>query len=142
MAYENNGKKFVAVINRKHPLPVILNALAHAAFGLSGKGSHIGHLLDYRNGATGLLAKVDESPFIILEAKNANQLQVLLSAAMADPRLAYNAFTASMIGDSAAAQIKATQVATAEGLDFIVVILFGFREDVEPLTKRFSLLRN
>jgi len=49
MTYENNGKKFVAVINRKHPLPVILNALAHTAFGMSGKGAHVGHLLDYHN---------------------------------------------------------------------------------------------
>lgn len=26
-------------------------------------------------------------------------------------------------------------------LDFVVVVLFGLREDVEPLTKRFSLFK-
>jgi hypothetical protein len=142
MAYENNGKKFVAVINRRHPLPVILNALAHAAFGMSGKGPDIGNLLDYRNDATDFLAKVDESPFIILEAKNSSQLQFLLSVAMKTSNVSYNVFTTSMIGGSAQAQLAATQAATGEGLDFVAVTLFGPREVVEPLTKRFSLFRS
>ena len=141
MAYENNDKKFVAVVNRKHPLPVILNALAHAAFGMSGKGPHVGRLLDYPNQATGFSAKVDESPFIILEAKNSSQLQTLVSVAMDSTHVAYNVFTTSMIGRSADAQISATQAAAGEGLDFVLVVLFGPREDVEPLTKRFSLFK-
>lgn len=98
MTYENNDRKFVAVINRKHALPVVLNALAHAAFGMSGKGPHVGRLLDYPNHATGFLARVDESPFIILEAKNSDQLQMLAMAAKDRAHLAYNVFTTSMIG--------------------------------------------
>lgn len=141
MAYENNDRKFVAVLNRKHSLPVILNALAHAAFGMSGKGHHVGRLLDYPNHATGFLAKVDESPFIILDAKNSSQLQTLVSVASDAPNVAYNVFTTSMIGRSASAQMAATQAAVGEGLDFVVVVLFGPREDVEPLTKRFSLFK-
>ncbi len=131
----------MAVVNRKHPLPVILNALAHAAFGMSGNGTHVGRLLDYPNHAIGFLAKVDESPFIILEAKNNSQLQTLVSAAMDSANLAYNVFTTSMIGRSADAQVAATQEAAGEQLDFVVVVLFGPREDVEPLTKRFSLFK-
>jgi hypothetical protein len=46
-----------------------------------------------------------------------------------------------MIGRSADAQITATQAAAGEGLDFVLVVLFGPREDVEPLTKRFSLFK-
>ncbi len=120
---------------------MILNALAHAAFGMSGKGTHIGRLLGYPNHATGILAKVDESPFISLDAKNSSQLQTLVSVAMNSAHLAYNVFTTSMIGRSADAQVAATQAAAGEGLDFVVVVLFGPREDVEPLTKRFSLFK-
>ena len=141
MTYENNDQKFVAVINRKHELPVTMNALAHAAFGMSGKGRQIGRLLDYPNNATGFLAHVDESPFIILEAKNSSQLKMLTIAAMDNARLTYNVFTTSMIGSSANGQIAATRDAIDEGLDFVVVVLFGLREDVEPLTRRFSLFK-
>lgn len=141
MTYENNDRKFVAVINRKHTLPVVLNALAHAAFGLSGQGAHVGRLLDYPNHATGFLARVDESPFIILEAKNSDQLQMLAMAAMDRARLAYNVFTTSMIGRSADSQIASTRDAMGDELDFVVVVLFGLRENVEPLTKRFSLFK-
>lgn len=141
MTYENNDRKFVAVINRKHSLPVVLNALAHTAFGMSGKGPHVGRLLDYPNHATGFLARVDESPFIILEAKNNAQLQVLATAVMDRARLVYNVFTTSMIGSSVDSQLASTRDAIGDNLDFVVVVLFGLREDVEPLTKRFSLFK-
>lgn len=141
MTYENNDQKFVAVINRKHSLPVVLNALAHAVFGISGKGPLVGRLLDYPNNATGFLACVDESPFIILEAKNSAQLQMLATATMDKARLVYNVFTTSMIGRSADSQIASTRDAIGDNLDFVVVVIFGFREDVEPLTKRFSLFK-
>jgi hypothetical protein len=31
--------------------------------------------------------------------------------------------------------------ATDDSLDFVVVVVFGAREDVEPLTKKFSLFK-
>jgi len=141
MAYENNGKKFVAVINRQQPLPIILNALAHTAFGMSGKGAAVGNLLDYRNSATCFEAKIDEYPFIILEAKNSNQLKTLTANVVENRHIVYNVFTTSMIGASAQEQREATLTATDESLDFVVVAVFGAREDVEPLTKKFSVLR-
>jgi hypothetical protein len=141
MAYENNGKKFAVIVNRKHPLPVVLNAMAHAAFGMSGKGQDIGNLLDYSNGGTGFSAKIDEYPFIILEAKTSNQLQTLVSSVVDDEGIAYNVFTTSMIGTSATAQLEATREASGEALDFVVVVLFGPRENVERFTKKFSLFK-
>lgn len=143
MAYADNASKFVAVINRKHPTPVVLNALAHTTFGLSGIAG-VGNLLDYQNDACDFAAKIDESPFIILEAKNSNQLRVLLSNVKetSSTRIAYNVFTTSMIGPSAAAQLEATRTERDEALDFVVVVIFGAREGVEALTKRFSLFKH
>ncbi|MBN3808535.1 DUF2000 family protein [Paraburkholderia sp. Ac-20347] len=142
MAYADNTSKFVAVINRRHATPVVLNALAHAAFGLSGIAG-VGNLLEYQNVACDFAAKIDESPFIILEAKNSNQLRVLLSNIKEESSasIAYNVFTTSMIGASAAAQMEATRTALDEALDFVVVVIFGAREGVEALTKRFSLFK-
>lgn len=141
MSYQNNEKKFVAVINRRHTLAVILNALAHAAYGMSGKGASLGNLLEYKNTATGFVAKIDEHPFIILEAKNSTQVQAVMARAMELPSLSYNVFTTSMLATSADAQLKATLDSTEESLDFVLAVLFGTREDLEPITKRFSLFR-
>lgn len=93
------------------------------------------------NHATCFEAKIDEYPFIILESKNSNQLKTLTSNVVENRRIAHNVFTTSMIGASAQEQREATLNATDESLDFVVVALFGAREDVEPLTKKFSLFK-
>lgn len=141
MAYDNNNRKFVAVINRKHTLPVVLNALAHAAIGISARTGGMDRLLDYPNQASGFAAKISEYPFIILEAKNGNQLKTLLGGVIDDGALAYNVFATSMIGTSAAGQIASTLTAHGDGLDLVVLVLFGEREKVESLTRKFSLLK-
>ncbi|AKU24046.1 DUF2000 domain-containing protein [Massilia sp. MB5] len=141
MAYENTERKFVALVNRKHPLPVLLNALAHASNGLTAKTAGRDKLLDYPNQASGFAAKISEYPFIILEAKNGNQIRNLLPQVMADDSLDYNVFTTSMIGASATQQIEATLAAADEQLDFVVLLMFGERGKVEPLAKKFSLLK-
>ncbi len=38
-------------------------------------------------------------------------------------------------------KIASTWDAMGDELDFVVVVLFGLRENVEPLTKRFSLFK-
>jgi hypothetical protein len=141
MAYVNNDRKFVAVINRKQPLPIAMNALAHSSLGICGKLLDIDHLLDYPNESSGFLAKISEFPFIILEAKNGNQIKTLMESVKMDSTLFYNVFTTSMIGASAAEQIAATAVADGVGLEFVTIVLFGDREKIDPLTKKFSLLK-
>jgi len=51
------------------------------------------------------------------------------------------ALTSGGIGTSAAAQMKATREASGDALDFVVVVLFGPREDVERFLKKFSLFK-
>ena len=141
MAYDNNDMKFVAVINRKHSLPVVMNAVAHTALGMRAKTGGVEHFLDYPNQASGFLAKISKYPFIILEAKNGNQLKTLCASAIESADLSYNVFTTSMIASSAEEQIQSTLVADGEGLDFVAVALFGARAAIDPLTKKFSLLK-
>jgi Protein of unknown function (DUF2000) len=141
MSYQNNEKKFAAVLNRRQPLPLAFNALAHAACGISGRLGTAAGLLRYPNDATGFEARISEFPFIVLEARNSAQLALLLESAMADGELTFNAFTRSMVGTSAAAQQAATAAASREALDFVAVVLFGPREKVDALTRKFSLLK-
>jgi hypothetical protein len=141
MAYKNNHRKFAVVINRSHPMNVIMNAVAHVAFGLSHKSKADSAVMTYVHQATGFDARISEFPFIVLETHNSGQLASLLLRARADEAVSYNVFTASMIGPSADAQISNTSNADSASLDYVVVLLFGDRERVDPLTKKYSLFK-
>lgn len=141
MGYAENHQKFVAVLNRRHPLPRQFNAAGHATAGLAAEIGREGvDILSYPNIATGFRAHISRFPFIILEAKNSGQLERLRSEAQAG-QVAHNVFTATMIGASAQDQQAVTRDAAADDLDYICIVLFGPAEHLDPLTRRFSLVR-
>jgi len=142
MPYLQNDKKFVAVLNRKHPLPRVLNGLCHATAGLAGKivDRAQAEFIPYANDADAFEAFISRYPFIVLEAKNGNQLATLRKTAVASG-LPVNVFISAMIGRSAEEQIIASKAATGEALDYMVVVLFGDAATVDPLTKKFSLFK-
>jgi hypothetical protein len=115
-----------------------MNALAHVTAGLAAHlGEEVGYL-DYDNDADKFSAKIAKPPFIILKAKNSNQLATLRSAA-ADIGIPYNVFISAMIGRSAEEQLNQTKAAAGSSLDYWAVALFGDAEKLQPLTKKFSL---
>ncbi|RXH24069.1 hypothetical protein XH99_28670 [Bradyrhizobium nanningense] len=141
MNYTDNDKKFVAVLNRRHQLSRIFNAVCHATAGLSAKiGSDAAHYLDYGNDADSFVASISRYPFIILEAKSSSQLAALQKSAVA-ARISSNLFVSAMIGRSAEEQIAQTKAATDDALDYVVVVLFGDAKSLNPLTKKFSLYK-
>lgn len=142
MPYLQNDKKFVAVLNRRHPLPRVLNGLCHATAGLAGKivGQDQADFLPYANDADTFEAFISRYPFIVLEAKNGNQLATLRKAAAASG-LPVNVFISAMIGRSAEEQIANTKAAAGDALDYMAVVLFGDATTVDPLTRKFSLFK-
>lgn len=143
MAYQDNHKKFVAVLNRKHPLPRLLNGVTHAAIGMAPRIDHASaEFMSYPNDQDGWDATLTRFPFIILEAKNSSQLATMLQAAR-EQGIAHNVFTTSMIaGGTAAQQVINTKAATGDDLDYMVVTLFGDATAIDPLTKKFSLFKD
>ncbi|UOY03721.1 DUF2000 domain-containing protein [Blastococcus sp. PRF04-17] len=138
--YTDNEKKFTAVLNRRHPLPLLMNALGHLASGLTATLNGEGEFLDYPCPAGGFTAKVSRFPFIVLSADNGNQLRRLRDGA-AEASLPHNVFVTSMLGPSAVAQVEATRTATTDDLDYVAVAVFGSAELLTPLTRKFSLFR-
>ena len=118
-----------------------MNAVAHAAFGLAHKATIDGRALTYANPSADFDARISEFPFIVLETHNSGQLSGLLKRAQGTDGVDYNVFTTSMIGSSAEAQISATANASPESLDYVLVMLFGDRDRVDPLTKKYSLFK-
>ncbi|MDC5008821.1 DUF2000 domain-containing protein [Acinetobacter baumannii] len=142
MQYLNNQSKFVVVINKKHSLPVVMNSITHISYGISKEINDSSKILNYQNNDLGSSAQISEYPFIILETNNSNQLLKLIQTAKDTDGVKLNYFSTSMLGYSAEDQINATRNASLEDLDFVSVILFGTKEIIEPLTKKYSLIKN
>jgi hypothetical protein len=142
MQYENSEKKFVAVVNQSISTPVILNALAHVAYGLAKKQSVQSKPLEYKNCGAGFRSTIDQFPFIILKSRNNNQMKTLVSQVVEMTDINYNVFTTTMIGQSAQSQIEATEKSDPDALEYVVVLLFGEQRSVSAVTKKFSLLKD
>ena len=142
--YLDNQNKFVAVLNRKHPTPVLMNALGHITAGLVVNvpdSNEAFRFLDYRNTAAGMQAKISHYPYIVLSGDNSNQIRTTLCKAV-DQGVQNNVFVSSMLGYSAEEQMSKTREAKAEELEYIALVLFGNAAQIDSLTKRFSLYKN
>ena len=142
--YSDNSYKFVAVLNGKYELPRLVNASLHITAGLiSGASTELKELMqfeEYRDATDQLRACVSHYPFIILQAKNGNQLKTL-SAAARQAGLTCADFADTMLGSSAEAQLDATRRGDDSTFDLLAVCLFGSADQLDLLTRKFSLFR-
>lgn len=142
MSYLDNNSKFTAVINKRIPINRLMNALAHTTAGLAvSLPPEVNDYLSYQSSDHCVNAQISRFPFIILEAKNSNQLKTLYTASLTTG-LKANCFTSSMIGTSAEDQLQKTVDSHSDDLEFWAVLIFGAANHINPLTKKFSLLRN
>jgi hypothetical protein len=141
VSYADNEKKFVCVLNASRPIPELMNALGQVTAGLTGRlPTDVAEFLDYTNHADGFIASISRYPYIVLKAKNGNQLAMLRKAA-AEAGLSHNVFISAMVGSSAEEQMRTTQAAAGPELEYWAVALFGNADALDPLTRRFSLFR-
>jgi hypothetical protein len=83
-------------------------------------------------------ANISLYPFIILKAKNSNQLKTLHES-VSDLGILHNVFTDSMLGASAIKQLEATKSSKSEDLIYFGITLFGNSQKLAELTHKFSL---
>ena len=124
MAFSDNNKKFVAVLNKKIPLGQLLNALGHMATGIGSLGDADDlHFHDYRDADGGSHPAISNYPFIVLKADNSNKIKRARAQAI-EQELLYNDFTASMIGESSEAQLEQTAATSEEDMEYWGLVLF------------------
>jgi hypothetical protein len=142
MLYSDNEHKFVAVLNKKTDLPYLMNALGHMTAGLLAQCENLEAMrfLDYRDSENKTLSMVSHYPFIVLIAKNGNQIRTLRKAAE-EAGILYNCFADSMLGSSAEEQLGNTRNTKEADLEYFGICLFGASEILNPLTKKFSLFK-
>ena len=131
--------KFAAVLNKKIEPGKAMNALAHMTVWLVGKYENIDELavIDYadKDGGSHIAS---QHPFIILKAKNSNQLRTLRENCL-DQWVAFASFTEAMTVWWWEEQVaRSAELAEAE-MEYYGVCLFGKRSVVDPLIKKYSL---
>lgn len=131
--------KYFAVLNKKHPIPTQLNALAHMALGLGNVLEADKHsFADYFDRGGERYPNISEHPFIILQAKNANQIRTLRSSLEALDQK-YTSFLDTMTIGSHEEQLAATKEKNDEDLEYIGLCGYSDREEINQLLKKLSL---
>jgi len=135
---ENFENKLVAVMNKSVEPGTAMNALAHLCLGLGGSlGKDPLHLMDYVDAQGGHYPNISKMPFIVLSA-NSNKIRQLIEEAKKQ-HLQWTAFTDTMTVGSWKDQEERTLQTSYETLIFYGIVLFGKKEIVTELTRKFSL---
>jgi len=143
MSYQDNEFKFVVVVNKKiTDAAEVMNAIAHLAFGMSQRAPSVSDApLDHYTGFDGQThCLISRYPFIILSAKNSNQIAKVREQCI-ERGAVYNDFVKQMIARSAEEQVEQTKNASADELEYIAICLFGPADQMKELTKKFSVFK-
>ena len=139
---DNLTSKFVAVLNEKIPVGTLMNALAHMAAGLSASYSDIPAMRfdDYVDKDGNHHKSISDHPFIILKAENSNQIHKL-RADLIHLGVHFVDFTSTMtVGTYVEQKERTSQTAEAD-LEYFGVCMFGNKDTLTELTRKFSLWR-
>lgn len=142
MEAEELQNKFVAVLNKKIPVGSLMNALAHMAAGLVGSYPDIPAMRfgDYVDKDGNAHKSISDHGFIILSADNSNQIRTLRSG-LIQSGIHFVDFTSTMTVGTYAEQRERTSQTLEIELEYYGICMFGKKDIVGPLTKKFSLWR-
>ncbi len=141
------NKKLVVVLNNKIDSTQLMNAVAHMAFGLAGSIADQTQLelVDYKDADDSIHPSISEIGFIVLSAKNSNQIRKLRSEAIR-LNIKHTDFIDTMLVGTAKnkyrEQVELTAKTKEEELEYLGICLFGDFEKTHNLTKKFSLWKS
>jgi len=140
MNYSDNQHKWVAIVNPKVPFARLINAIVHLALGQQAHRTHdsANFFHGYEGNDGRLVSTISHWPVIVLKADNGNQLRKLRTAALA-AEIPCQAFLDTMLGSSAEDQMLRTKSTDDANAEYFAVLLFGSADQLQPLTKKFSL---
>ena len=134
--------KFVAVLNKKIPVVNLMNALGHMAAGLGGSAPNLEEMRfdSYFDKDGGEHKSISDNPFIILSAGNSNQIRTLRQE-LISAGIHFVDFTSTMTVGTYKEQQERTKQTPELELEYYGICLFGPKEIINNLTKKFSLWR-
>lgn len=134
------SKKLVAVLNEKIETGVAMNSLAHMVVGLGasvGKKDEL-RLTNYADADGNSHANISEIPFMVLKARNSNQLRQLRQA-LIENKIEFVDFTNTMTVGTYQEQIERSKQTKEADLEYYGIAIFGDWNLISELTKKFSL---
>lgn len=142
MQAEELSHKFIAVLNKKIPVGNLMNALGHMAAGLGGSYVNKDEMRfdSYFDKEGGEHRSISDNPFIILQADNSNQLRNLRKELLAN-NIHFTDFTNTMTVGTYVEQKERTKNTPETELEYYGICMFGNKEIINGLTKKFSLWR-
>jgi hypothetical protein len=135
--------KFTAILSKKVDAGKIMNALAHMSAGIVANNPDkipdmgFGDYIDKDNSVHPSLSK---NSYVILRADNSNQIRAVRNAAI-EKDVAFVDFTNTMQEGTYLEQIERTKETPEAELEYYGICLFGPIEEVNELTRKFSLWR-
>jgi len=138
--YTDNDYKIYVIVNKRHEPGIIANATCHLTAGLTNKNDDDLIFHNYQAKENIISANICHYPIVVLQSKNSNQLlNVLLQSNELD--IPFNFFTTTMLRSSSDEQLKATNDTELQSMDFIGIAVFGRKEQLAPITKKFSVFK-
>ena len=134
------SKKLVAVMNEKLEAGVAVNALAHMVVGLGAtveKKEEL-RLTNYADADGNSHAGISEIPFMVLQARNSNQLRQLRQS-LVENKITFVDFTSTMTVGTYQEQIERSKHTREAELEYYGIAIFGDWDKVSELTRKFSL---
>ncbi len=135
--------RIVIVLNEKIEAGRIINAASHLALGFGASASEATrtaiNLQDYKDGDGRSHANISGLGLVVLKA-NGSQLRTLKARADEAGVTTWD-FLETMTGGSYIEQLERTKSLPSESLEYFGVLLFGTRDRLDPLTKKFSLFK-
>jgi hypothetical protein len=140
MDYNPTSNQFVCVLSKKIPAGRALNALGHMTAGLVAQYENKTDLRfqTYVDKDGTDHPSISDNPFIVLSAKNGNQIRTLRNA-LIEKGVKFTDFTDTMIEGTYADQHNRTAGTLEEELDYFGICFFMNSAESRELTKRFSL---
>jgi len=139
---DENSYRFIALLNKKIPTGILMNALGHMTAGLAGGYDKSKEMcfLQYKDKDTGVHPNISHFPFIVLAADNSEQIRKVRMEAITQ-HVIYTDFTNTMTIGTSQQQINATIITPEVELEYYGICLFGKTEILRPFTKKFSLFK-
>jgi len=137
---DENSYRFVVLLNKKIETGKLMNALSHMAAGLAGGfGKAEGMcFLEYQDKEHGVHPFISHFPFIVLQAKNSNQIRRIRKEALMR-KLISTDFTHTMTVGTSKEQQQRTKDTPESELEYYGICLFGPTAVLREFTGKFSL---